>query len=238
MPFQMLRIVLAVAVTRLETAVFKFSHADFPSDKMLFQMMDRNSLTVFQTAIVLPLIFSQAPFAKPTTASRAPENIFLMPSQILFRAFFRFSKIALASFFRPSKSPVTRSTIKRTAPKKMFLMTSHTPLKYCFIPSQILSRPLRIFSNMFVTPITNGVTIEMIVSTIPCQMAWVTAFSPSQAVEAISVMLFQMPVKNDMIPFQTFWVVVETLSHAPEKKPAIPLHAVWVVSLIPFQRLE
>src|SRR5690606_35052741 len=103
--FQISIIAFLAAVIFSETAFFAFSKlvlmlflmfVTVVETKFLIpsQIEDTVLFTVLNTIDVFDLIFSQAALTKPLTASTAPENTFLMPSQIFERAFFMFSKMA------------------------------------------------------------------------------------------------------------------------------------------------
>src|SRR5690606_10047135 len=147
-PFQTLVIVFLTPSIALLVADLRLSHPDFTafliaSTAFLIAFLIASharlikSLTALNALVVLFFKFSQPVLTAATIVLTTPPRNVLMPSQICLIAFLIFSIMALALLRISSKLPVTKLRINRTAPKKIFLMSSQTPERMPFKPSII-----------------------------------------------------------------------------------------------------
>src|SRR5690625_800470 len=149
-----------------------------------------------------------------------------MLSQALLKASLIFSHIALAFSFNPSKSPVTKLTINKSAPRNTFLIISQILSKNPRIPSQIFSIFSFTESNTSLIFAAIGSTTDIIVST-----------KPFQASEAVSVIDSHIFTKNSEIDSQLSTTLSLIDAHSSEKNSFIAFQVLIVNSLISSQYL-
>ncbi|MNL13316.1 hypothetical protein D3C87_1342190 [compost metagenome] len=114
-PFQIFFTVVTVAVTKSDTIFLNPFHAD-------------DAVDVIASQVAVRMVLSTV---------TAPLNTCLIPSQIFPKASLRLFQMACAFLDNSVKLPVTRLMSNSKAPAKIFLMTSHIPVKNNLRPSKI-----------------------------------------------------------------------------------------------------